>query len=221
MGLLAAAFPAFAALPVLGQIGIGASVLGGVVGAAGALESGAANSAAATYQAQVAANNEKIAQQNAIGAEAAGSTQVEQAGLQTKALVGAEKAAQAASNIDVNSGSALDVRSSAAALGQLNALTIRSQAEKKAFGFETEASQFAGQEGLEKSLASQAQLAGGIGAFGSVLGAAGGVAGQYTLWSQAAGLAGTAGAAGSVLGGSGASNAANFVGGPANLALFP
>ena len=219
MGLLAAAFPALAgvagAASTFATIGSVASVLGGVVGAAGSLESGAAQSAAATYQAQLAASNEKIAQQNATQAEATGSAQVEQEGIKTKAEVGAIKAAQAASNIDVNSGSALDVRSSAAALGQLDALTIRSNAEKTAYGYETQASQFAGQESLEQATAQQAQLAGGIGAFSSILGAASGVSNQYSRWAQAAG------GGGSVIGDSGAGTGANFVGGEANLALFP
>ena len=172
-------------------LSLAGSALGGLTSAVGAIQSGAAQSAAAGYQAQVAANNEKIAQQNAAQATATGAVQVEQQGIKTKAEVGAIKAAQAASNIDVNTGSALDVRSSAAALGELDALTIRSNAEKQAYGYETQATSFAGQQSLAESEASEAEIGAGIGAFGSVLGGATGVGNTYLKWQTAAGGTGT------------------------------
>lgn len=191
MGFLAAALPLIAAdadaASTIATVGAAASLVGGAVSALGSVETASAQEKAAQYQAQVAANNQKLATQNAAQAEAAGSTAVEQQGLKTKAEVGAIKAAQAASNIDVNQGSAVDVRSSAAELGELDALTIRSNAEKQAYGYQTQAQSFAGQEALAKSQAAQAPIAGAIGAFGSILSGASGAAGQYLNWQRAAG----------------------------------
>jgi hypothetical protein len=201
MGFLLAALPALGAAGLalgtggaaagtagtFADLGLAAGVLGGGVSALGSIASGEATAKAASYQAQVAQQNQRLATQNAAMASATGSSQVEAAGIKTKAEVGAIKAAQAASNISVDTGSALDVRSSAAALGELDALTIRSSAEKSVYGYETQAASFAGQAGLEKSIAAQAPIAGDIGAFGSVLSAASGVSSKYASWLQSAG----------------------------------
>lgn len=176
-------------LSTVGAIGAG---LSGITSAVGAEESASAQQKTAAYQAQVAANNEQIAKNDASQTEAAGESAVEQSGLKTKATVGAIKADQAASNIDVNSGSAVDVRSSASALGELDALTIRGNAEKQAYGYETAATGFSGQQALAQSEASQAPIAGGISAAGSLLSGASGVANQYARWQGAAGTGGTA-----------------------------
>ena len=53
--------------------------------------------------------------------------------------VGAQRASFAAQNIDVGYGSALDVQQDAATLGELDALTIRSNAQREAWGFKVAA----------------------------------------------------------------------------------
>lgn len=167
-----------------------ASLAGGVISGAGAVQSAEAQGSAAKYQAQVAANNEQIAKQNAQLASAAGSTAVEAQGLKERATVGAIEAGQAASNVDVNSGSALDVRTSAVDLGQLEALTIRSNAEKQVYGYETAATGYAGQQQLEQSIAVQAPVAGAVSGLSSVLSGVSGAGKQYSSWQQAAGSSG-------------------------------
>ena len=132
IGLGSAAAGAASVLSTVGEVGAG---LSGAVGALGAIEGASATQKTAQYQAQVAANNEQIAKNDASLTEAAGQQSVEQEGQKTKATVGAIEAGQAASNIDVNSGSAVDVRSSASELGQLNQLTTLGNAEKQAYGY--------------------------------------------------------------------------------------
>jgi hypothetical protein len=168
----------------LGAVGSG---LGGIVSAVGATESASAQQQAASYQAQVARNNQQIALNAANQASAAGSAQVEAQGIKNRAQAGQILASQAASNIDVNTGSAVDVRSSAAALGQLDALTIRSNAEKQVYGYQTEAASAGGQASLAASEASQAPIAGQLSATGSLLSGATGVANNYLRWQQLAG----------------------------------
>lgn len=189
--------------------GIAASAIGTGVSVLGSIQSSNATRQAANYQAQVAANNAAIAQGQANQATAAGATAVEQQGLKTRAEVGAIKAAEGASNVDVNTGSNVDVRSSAAELGQLDALTIRSNAAKQAYGYEIAGAGFTGQAGLAQAQAAQAGTAGGISAAGSLLSGASGVSNQYLRWQQVAGGFGSSGGGG---GGGG--------GGPSPPALF-
>ena len=169
-----------------------ASLASGAVGALGALESGAANAKNAAYQSQVAANNAAIAGNQAQEAQASGEVQQEQQGLKTRAQVGAIEAAQAASNIEVNQpgSSAVDVRSSASALGELNALTIRSNTAQQVYGYQTAAASFTGQESLAMSQAAQAPFAAGINASTSLLSGATGAGRAYAGWQLSGGSGG-------------------------------
>jgi hypothetical protein len=190
----AAAAPTFLGLTTTQLLGasLATSLVGGTIGALGAAESAAAQGQSAAYQAQVAANNQSIAKNQAQQAAAAGETQQEQIGLQTRARVGAIEASQAASNIEVNQGSAVDVRSSAASLGELNALTVRSNTAQQVYGYQTAATSFSGQQSLAQAEEAQAPVEGGISAFGSLLSGASGATRAYAGWQLASGTPGTA-----------------------------
>lgn len=163
----------------LSTIGTFGSLVGSIFGAVGKSQEGKAAEASAKYNAQVAANNATLAEQSARLAGAAGNAQTEQAQLKTRAQVGGIIATQGASGVDVSSGSALDVRSSAKQLGQLNALTVRSNAAKSAYGYQTEAANYKGQEGLYDYQASTIPTATNIGIAGTVLGGASDAASKY------------------------------------------
>lgn len=158
-----------------------------VVAASGAQQAAAANRDSANFRAQVSLNNQQISQKNSELATAAGAEQAAEQGLKTKAVVGKIKAAQAASNIDVNSGSAVDVRSSASELGQLDALTVRSNAARAAYGFDVQASNYGAQSQLDRAEAKNATQAGDINALSSLLGGASQGASQYKTWSMMGG----------------------------------
>lgn len=149
------------------------------LGAVGAIEQGKAASASAGYNAEVAANNAKIATQNASLAGAQGEQQVAKAGAETRAKVGATLTAQGASGIDVGSGSAVDIRESESKLGMLSALNVRSQAAQQAYGYQTQSAAFTGQQGLDVSQQKSAQTAGDITAGADILGGIG-KASQFT-----------------------------------------
>jgi hypothetical protein len=151
-----------AAAPVLGLVGAGVS-------AGGALLGGIAQGNAASYQAQVAQNNAQIAQQNATYSLQAGNAKVEQAGLKAAEDVGAAKTALAANNVDVNSGSALDVETGTRQKGALNQYTIANDAELQAYGYRTQATGFEAQAGLDDATATEAPIGAAIGATGSLL----------------------------------------------------
>jgi hypothetical protein len=204
--LVAGAAGAFAAPTGLAALGIGATALGGVVSAVGGIESANAQKKAAEYQSQVAQNNAQLASQQANQTMAAGDQAAANEGLKARAQVGAIKAAQGASNVDVNTGSALDTRASAAELGELNAMTVRSNASKQAYGYQTNATSDLAQAGLYKMQAQQAPTAGLLNASGSLLSSASGVANQYQRWSLAGG-----GFGGSNTGGGGGATGGNDV----------
>lgn len=147
--------------------------------AAGAIEQGQAQSKAAAYQAQVATNNATIAKENANYATAAGEQSMVNQQKKTKATIGAITAGQGANNLDVNSGSDLQVRTSAAQLGQLDALTIKNNAARTAWNEENQASSYTAQSQLDTSESKSSSLAGFINAGNSVLGGASSIGKLY------------------------------------------
>lgn len=161
------------------------SIVSGVVGAVGSIMQGQSQSEMYNYQAQVERNNAQIAKQNAVFATEIGESQATQQGMKTRAIVGAEKAGQAASGIDVNTGSAVDVRASTAQLGELNALTIRSNAARQAYGYQVQSTSDIAQADLDTFAASNAKTAGYFGAVGSLLGAAASAGSAYSQWQLA------------------------------------
>lgn len=163
------------------------TAVGGIISAFGQAGAGQSNAAASMYQAQVARNNQTIAQQNAELVTQAGAAASEQEGMKTRSTVGAIKAAQAASNIDVNSGSAVDVRSSASELGELNQLTVRSNAARQAYGYESIGANYGAQAQIDTMQAQSAVRAGTIGEFSTLLGTASSVGSKYAQWQQSAG----------------------------------
>lgn len=174
MGFLAAA------LPVL-------SAAGGVIGAIGSIGAGQSQKAAYEYQAQVQANNAIIQRQNAQWAEQSGGAAQERQLLQNRATVGAIKSAQAASGLDVNIGSPVDVRASAAELGELDALTIGSNTARQVYGYETAAQGADASSVMSRRAGSAAETAGYLGAFTSLIGGATSASSNYAKWMQAGG----------------------------------
>lgn len=133
MGFLAAALPAISA---------GASLAGGVMGAVGSEEN-------ASVQAQIARNNANTAMWNANIAGEQGEQQSAMKGMQTAQTVGKMRAAFGASGVDVNSGSPADVQAAADAAGLTDQQTIKSDAARRAWGYETQSSNFENQSKVD------------------------------------------------------------------------
>lgn len=121
-------------------------------------------------QAQIARNNAGLAQRNADVTMGEGEIATSNQQLKNRAEIGAIGADQAASGVDVNTGSAVDTRQSAAELGQLDALTIRSDASRKAYGYRVAAQNETAQANIYKSQANAARYSGYLDAFSSLLG---------------------------------------------------
>lgn len=163
----------------LSEAGAIAGIIGAGIGAVGAYKSGQAAKASGEYNSEVAANNATIAQQNATLAAQEGNAAVEQSQLKTRAQVGGILANQAAAGVDVNKGSAVDVRSSAAELGELSALNIRSSAARQAYGYNVQATNDTAQSQLDKSQGDNAATAGDIGAGATIISGVGSAASGY------------------------------------------
>jgi len=168
----------------LAYAGLATSVVGAGVGAIGSMTSANAASESAKYNAEIASNNAKIATQNANYAGAAGTAQAEQAALKTRAEVGSMAASEGASGVDINSKSNLDVRSSARQLGELNAITIRSNAARAAYGYNVKAASDTATGQLDLASAQNDLTAGALNAGTTVLSTAGSAAMNFANFTK-------------------------------------
>ncbi len=119
-----------------------ASAAGSATSAIGSLTTGNANAQAAQYQAAVARNNQIVADQNAAYAEKSGQSQEAVSRQRTASTIGAQRAQMAANGIDIGSGSALNLQTGTAKIGELDALTIRNNAARAAYGYRVQGSDF-------------------------------------------------------------------------------
>jgi len=136
------------------------SVIASGVSMYGTMQSADAQSASAAYQAQVARNNQTIAEQNAQSAEDVGLVQEQEQRQKTASLIGTQRAALAAAGLDPNSGSPLDLQSDSARLGELDAQTIGHNTALEAYNYQTQAGNFAAQAQLADAQSSWATATG-------------------------------------------------------------
>lgn len=165
-------------MAILSAVG---TAVGAVQGFVGQRNQGKAAANMARYQAAVSSNNAVIAQRNAQLAAQEGNAAVEGKQMENRAKIGALKAQQAASGVDINYGSPVDVRSSAAETGQLNAINIRASAVRKAYGYQQAEQDYLSQAGMHEVEAQNARTAGDMNAATTLLG---GLSDAGTGWSQ-------------------------------------
>ncbi len=169
-----------AVLPVLAIASAGISAIG-------TLESGAASKNAADYQAQVARNNATVAEQNAEYATAAGQQAAANQSRKGAAQIGQIKVNQAASGVDVNSGSAEDVQVGQREVNQLDSETVLNNAQLHAYGYRTQATNFQSEAQLDEMKGQQAQEGSYLKAGGDLLSSASGISGKWTGGSSSSG----------------------------------
>lgn len=162
-----------AALPLI------ATVASTVIGAAGTIYQAQSASASANYQAQVNENNAIIADRNAADARKRGAEAEQEHRRRVSALQGKQTAVMAASGVDLGSGSPLNILADTAQMGELDAVTIRNNAEREALGYESQGMNFRAEAQLSRSAAKSARTAGMIGAAGSVVSGFGQVAEKW------------------------------------------
>ena len=168
----------------IGAAGIGMSLLGGITGAAGAAQSGQAQAEQLTYKAGLAKLNADIEHQNANYAMLQGEESAAKYGIRAREQAGAIKAAQASSNLDVNTGSAKQVQESQHTVSKLDMDTIRNNAARTAWNYEAQAKGFEGQSMLDTLAAKDVRRATPINVASSLLSAGGSVASKWLQGSQ-------------------------------------
>lgn len=90
-------------------------------------------------EAQMFEQNARLATMQAEDATARGEVEVGQHQRSVKKLLGAQRARLAAQGLDVSADSALDVQAETAQLGALDTLTLRNNAFREAWGYQTQA----------------------------------------------------------------------------------
>jgi hypothetical protein len=169
----------------LAKVGMGLNAFGSLLGASGQAQEGNTAADAYVFQAQIAANNARIARENeAAGLTAAGINEGYKK-LESGQLVGAQRAAQAANGIKVDQGSPADVRDSTALVGSLDAALMHFNAAREAYGLESEAGALDQQSDLYRRAASNVKSAGKSKALATIIGGAASVFGKWAQYQQA------------------------------------
>lgn len=147
---------------------IGSTVMGGV----SSIQQGNAAAASANYNAQVATMNAEIMDRNAKDAIERGKLEEQRKRQEIASLTGRQRAAMAANGVDLSFGSPLDTIVDTAMIGELDALTIRSNAAREAYDYNVAAVNGRSDAALSRANAKSSKTGGYLSAFGTVLGGA-------------------------------------------------
>lgn len=124
------------------------------------IQQGKAQQAEYNYQASVARQNAKIAQENAAMERQQGIEEARLQRMKAAQAIGSQKAAMAANGVDVSQGTALDVIEDTAAMGELDALQTQYNYERRALAYETQSDNFINQSNLDLIAGQNAYSAG-------------------------------------------------------------
>jgi len=168
-----------AAQAMMANISMGMQGIGTVMQYQGQKAQAQAQQQQYDYQAQVNENNKQIAEWQAQDATDRGAIKEKQHRIKISQLKGRQRSVIAASGVEVDSGSALDILGDTAELGELDALTIRSNAEREAYDYKVAAMNQSAQAGINRISGQNAASAGRYGAMTSLLSGAGSVADKW------------------------------------------
>lgn len=121
---------------------------------------GAAEADISNSQADVADFNSHVATLQSADAVERGAEQENRFRDQVKGVIGKQRTQFAAGNVDVGFGSPVDVGADAAYLGELDALTIRTNAAREAWGYDVQAFNYSKQAQIDRKAAANQLLAG-------------------------------------------------------------
>jgi len=153
----------FSIMLLVSLFGLGVQAVGAIKGGNAAKRAGEAGKRASDAQADLADYNASVADLQAADAIDRGKDEEGRFRLQVRGLIGSQRAGFGASNVDVGFGSAVDTQADAAFLGELDALTIRTNAAREAWGYQVQAEdlrrrgQIARQEGVYLEEAGRAE----------------------------------------------------------------
>lgn len=163
-------------------VGAAAAVASTALGTVSSIQQGKQQQAMYNYQAKVAEQNAEIAKRNADTERQTGIEEARLQRMKTLQAVGAQQTAMAANGMDVTQGTSLDIIEDTAAMGELDALQIQTNYEKKALAYEQQAGNYTNQANMDAISGRNAYTAGKINAVSTGLNGIGKLAGVATKW---------------------------------------
>lgn len=162
---------------------IAASVGSTAIGIMGQMQQADATQKSAAYQAQVARNNQLIAERRAQQIEAEGKIAADKKRQDAARLAGRQRAVLAGNGVLVDFGSALDITSDTAAFGELDALNTKYNYDNQAYNTRIQASNFASEAALADFRGASADPS--LGIAGTLLSGAGSIADKWYKFDKA------------------------------------
>lgn len=152
---------------------------GTLLGAVGQIQQGQATAASNRYNAQVQEMNATLADRRAKDAIERGAAEEQKKRQQVAQIQGQQRAAFAANGVDLSFGSPLDTIVDTAVLGELDALTIRSNAYRESYDQQVQATNLRAGATMSNMSASAAETGSYLAATGTILGGGSKAYGQY------------------------------------------
>ena len=147
-GAAAATTATSTAATVAAYAGLAATLAGTAMSVYGNIQSGKQASAAAAYNAKLAQRNASIAEMQAQDAERRGSVEEDRFRRQQSLLMGEQVSMLAASGVEVDSGSPLQILADTAEATEIDARTIRYNAAMEAWNYRNQADSYTAQSQL-------------------------------------------------------------------------
>lgn len=152
---------------------VGLIVGGAATSAVGQKKAGTAAKKAGAMTGDLMDYNAQIADLQAADALERGALSEEHYREMVRGVIGQQRAGFAAQGVDVASGSALDVQADAAQLGELDALQIRQNAMREAWGYKVQAYDLRARGEIARKTGQAQASAANWGAAGTLIGAGG------------------------------------------------
>jgi hypothetical protein len=157
---------------------------GTIMGAAGQIQQGQAAAASARYNAKIGEMNATLAERRSRDALQRGAIEEQRKRMEVGRIRGQQTAAMAATGVDVGFGSPLDLIVDTSVLGELDALTIRTNAYRESYEHKVDAANKRAGANLSLMQGQNAMTSGYLSAGGTVLTGAGKA---YEYYSRPAG----------------------------------
>lgn len=149
--------------------------------AMGSIQQGQAAAASANYNAKVADMNAQISERRARDALERGKVEEQKKRTQAQQVLGQQRAAMAANGVDIGFGSPLDTLVDTATLGEVDALTIRSNSAREAYDYKVQAANGRADANLSRMNAKSASTGGYLNAASTILTGAGNAYKSYKI----------------------------------------
>ena len=169
-----------------------AAVASTAIAGYGQYQAGQAAKQAGEYNAAVARNNQIIAERQAEDAIKRGDIAADEQRRKTARIGAAQRVGFGSSGLAIDSGSSLDILGDTAAFGELDALTIKNNAQREAYGYRVQGMNYGAEAGLSLARGQNAATAGAISAGSTVVGGLGTAADRWATYNRPTGPSVTA-----------------------------